>query len=270
MDSLFNIFGSLQGLAIVIFVTLLGYGLGSAVAAGLHWLFKRLPFDEMVETWVVSAAQFVFVFGGLISGFSAIGLDIGQQAGLLTGLGLAIGGFISGAFSDCAAGIILLLTRPYQVNDRVTVDYKSGTVVKQGLFRLHLLTPQLENISIPNSKITQSHINNWRGDIRVDITVGVNYGEQDDAVDILNEIVRHCPFRLTDEKYEHLVVNNGNTANGIDYLVAVYVAPENYFKVRFWLNDVILQQFTIGGLTISKNMLEIYAPDGMPFRAMDK
>ena len=237
-------------------VMFIGIKLSGIAANLLLKIFSRTPFDEKVETLITSGVQAVIIVATLITAFSLTGVQTTNMAALIVGLGVAVGGILSGALTDVAAGIQIAVFDLFDVGDRVVVAGQAGVVKEVNLFRTALHTPDKRHITVPNSDILKQSIENWDSDIRVDVTVGVNYGEEGVAQDVFQDIIDVCPYAIVDG--DHFARNNGNTAHGIDYLIGIIVKPEHFFDTRFWINEQVLERFNANDLTISLDRLEVH------------
>jgi len=81
------------------------------------------------------------------------GLQLASFAALLAGVGIAIGGAMSGLLGDFAAGLLLLLLRPFDVGDDIAVEAAAGEVLEIGVFRTVLVSESNVRITIGNSKL---------------------------------------------------------------------------------------------------------------------
>lgn len=121
--------------------------------------------------WIVLLLAFVGCLG-------LFGIETTSFAAVLGGSVLAIGLAFQGTLSNVAAGAMLLVFRPYRVDDWVTLDGVSGTVYELGLFTTTLDTPAGVRYIVPNNKAFGTTIENVSilPERRVEIAVGVDYG----------------------------------------------------------------------------------------------
>jgi len=221
----------------------------------------RSGIDETIGRFIGSTANIVLTILILITAVSSTGVEIIGFGALLAGVGLALGGLFSGALSDAAAAVIILSFKPYEVDHIIETNGVTGKVNKITLFHTILHTPDDKDIIVPNSKITADKIVNWTisGAKRVDVVIGVNYGEEKQAEKIFKAVVAE----LQDEgvllsSREPVIESLELTAHGDNWLVAPYATTDNYWAALFALNRRIWEEFEKAGIGISKDMLEIY------------
>ncbi|MCG8563292.1 MAG: mechanosensitive ion channel, partial [Hyphomicrobiales bacterium] len=174
------------------------YGLSLATAIGIliagyiisKWASRAIrrrleavdQFDRTLIPIVAQIARYaILIFTGILV-LAEFGIQTTSIIAVLGAAGLAIGLALQGTLQNVAAGLMLLMIRPFRVGDYVDVADSSGTVDEIGLFMTRLHTPQSIFIAIPNSKIWSNTITNYsmRPNRRLDLTIGISY---DDDID---------------------------------------------------------------------------------------
>jgi len=140
------------------------------------------PFLANFVRWVILA----FVIVAVLNQF---GVQTTSIIAVLGAAGLAIGLALQGTLSNVAAGVMLLVLRPFKVGDFITAGSLSGTVVEIGLFTTELKTGDGIYIMAPNSQIWNTTITNFSRNAtrRIDILVGIAY---DDDIDVAQKALQ--------------------------------------------------------------------------------
>ena len=138
--------------------------IGLWVAKGLSKLARkacgRSKIDETVSQFLGRSVYWVTLIVVVLACLSIFGIETTSVAAILGAAGLAVGLAFQGTLSSFAAGLMIILFRPFKIGDFVTVDGNSGTVRTIDFFQTDLVTPDNRRIIVPNSKIYGSTIEN--------------------------------------------------------------------------------------------------------------
>jgi small conductance mechanosensitive channel len=179
------------------------------------------------------------------------GVEAATIIAVLGAAGLTIGLAVQGTLSNLAAGVMLLILRPFTVEELVEVRGEMGHVEKAGLFSVRLRTFQGQEVHLPNSYVWSGHIKNFsrKGVRRVDLVCRVSY--QDDvrrALELAREEIQAMPEILPDP--EPMLGVGEFAENGVELWVRPWTTPESYFDVRMGLLERIKVRFDAEGITI--------------------
>ena len=143
----------------------------------------RAKFEPTIAKFAANAAKYLVLLIGVLSSLPLFGVNITALAALVGAGGLAVGLASQGALSNLAAGLMLLITRPFRVGDVIVVDGFSGIVDEIELFTTKLNTPDNRRIIMPNNSIFGKVIENVTHNParRVPVSVGVAYDTDLDA-----------------------------------------------------------------------------------------
>jgi len=133
--------------------------------------------DLTLGKFLTKAIRNMLMLGVLMGVFQYFGGDITAFAALIAALGFAIGMALQGTLGNIASGVMLLLFRPFKVDDYIVVADTEGTVEEIDLFTTRINTLDNRHIIIPNNEIFGSKLENYtRNDLRrVDVNVGAAY-----------------------------------------------------------------------------------------------
>ncbi len=197
------------------------------------FLEKRLVsrMDPSIAKFLANALRWMIVLLAILSCLSLFGVDTTGFAAVLGGASIAIGLAFQGSLSNVAAGIMLLIFRPFKVGDVITVAGQTGAVQEISLFVTTLDTPDRRRIIIPNGQVFGSVIENVTHNPlrRVDVSVGVDYSAKiDDARKVLLDAA--LTIKDIDGEPQIYLVQLGGSS--VDFSVRVVVETARYWDVK--------------------------------------
>lgn len=194
-----------EGLIVGAATALLIFVIGWIAAKWTHALClrvaRRSKMDEALARFLASLAQYAVLAVTVIAALGKVGVPTTSFIALLGAAGLAIGLALQGNLGNFASGVMILLFRPFTLEDKVSVAGKDGQVKDIGLFATTLNTPRNERIIVPNGAITSEPIINYtvEGKIRAAISLGVAYGvDVEQAMEVMIAACRSVDSVLDD------------------------------------------------------------------------
>lgn len=188
-----------------------------------------------------------------------VGIDTAGLAALVASAGVALGLALQGSLSNLAGGIVLLLTRPFQLGDYIVTCDVEGTVEDIKLFYTHLVTFDNKAIMIPNGTLANSKIINYSQKelLRVDLSFNISYN---DDVNIVMEEIRTVYLNhklvLTDPAPFIKLLKK---ENGVTTIVArAWVKNPDYWTVYYDLIKAVNDKFIELNVTIPNQQIDIY------------
>ncbi|SMF03521.1 small conductance mechanosensitive channel [Alteromonadaceae bacterium Bs31] len=196
--------------------------------------------DDTLFRFFGSMARYaVLAFIG-IAVLNRFGVQTASIVALLGAAGLAIGLALQGAMSNLAAGVMLLIFRPYKVGDFINAAGQFGNVTEIDMFTTILQTFDKQQIIIPNSQIWgQQIVNHSHYDIRgVDMHFGVAYSaDLDKTRQTIEAVIAEHPHILK-EPAPFIEVETLNDSS-VDFLVRPFCNGENYFNILYSVPEQI-------------------------------
>ena len=154
------------------------------------------------------------------------------MAAILGAAGLAVGLAFQGTLSSFAAGLMIILFRPFKIGDFVTVDGNSGTVRTIDFFQTDLVTPDNRRIIVPNSKIYGSTIENVSAFEKRRVDVSVSVSPSADIEETRKQLESALQIEGILEGEPHCVVLSDLSATSVDWSVRVWCATGDYWTIR--------------------------------------
>lgn len=146
--------------AIVLVAFTIAWVLAGWAQRGIVRAFERTQVDATLARFVASAARYGLLVMSLISCLSAFGITATSFAAVLGAAGIAIGLAFQGTLSNFAAGLMLLLFRPFRVGDTIKAGGFTGTVKALELFSTVLITGDNRRVVLPNSSLSNQPLEN--------------------------------------------------------------------------------------------------------------
>ncbi|HCW49902.1 MAG TPA: mechanosensitive ion channel family protein [Brevundimonas sp.] len=179
--------------AIIFVLTLLAARWASGAARKILGRTRLVRRDPTVLAFMVQIVRVVVIIIGMIAVLQRLGVQTTSIIAVLGAASLAVGLALQGTLSNVAAGVMLLILRPYRVGESIDVGGASGTVQKLDLFTTQLTNANNHKIVIPNSKVLSDVIVNVTGQRtrRIEIKFTVGYGENlKDACAVLASVAK--------------------------------------------------------------------------------
>lgn len=224
---------------------------GWAARATGRALDKRPKVDETIRHFLASLVRYAVIVFTIVAVLERFGVETTSFIAVLGAAGLAIGFALQGTLSNIAAGVMLLLFRPFKVGQFIEVAGTAGTVEAITLFVTTLNTPDNVHIVVPNGQLWGTAVKNFSHNAtrRVDITVGIAYGDDiAQAFQVIRDLVAG-DSRVNDEPEPAVMVTNlGDSAVEIQF--RVWCAASDYWPLRFDLTRAAKEKLEAAGLTI--------------------
>ncbi len=204
--------------------------IGSFAASGVKWLVLLVVFIAVLQIFGIAATSLVAVLGAAT---------------------LAIGLALQGTLSDLAAGVMLVIFRPYRLGQFVSIDGTSGTVKDLNLFITELVTPDNVQVIMPNGKAWGSIITNYSAHPtrRLDLTFGIDYGDDaDKAIGVILKTAGADSRVHGDPEPWVRVVNLGDSS--VDLGVRLWCDAGDYWELKFALTKQVKEAFDKNGISI--------------------
>ncbi|MBQ9734253.1 MAG: mechanosensitive ion channel [Clostridia bacterium] len=187
-----------------------------------------------------------------------LGIDTSGLTALVASLGVCIGLAVNGALSNLAGGVLIILTRPFKVDDYIEAQGHAGTVVDIHITNTKLLTPDNKVIYLPNGALANGDIVNYsEKDLRrVDMQFSIGYSDDfEKAKDVIKEICEKHELVLKDQAIFVRVAEHG--ASSINIKARVWVKSDDYWTVYFDVTESVKKAFDEQGIEIPFNQLDV-------------
>jgi len=241
-------FGINLGKAIIIFFV--GKLLVRLLMRAVRKIMQAQEVDKTLESFVVSLSRMVLMLFVIIAAISALGIQTTSFIAVLGAAGLAIGLALQGSLSNFASGVLIVLFRPYKVDDFIEAAGISGTVVEVEILTTVFKTGDNKRVIVPNGQVMNSIITNYSANDtrRVDMVVGVSYDDDLDKVRATLEELVAADERILDDPAHKIAVAE-LADSSVNFIVRPWVKSDDYWGVKLDLTEAIKKRFDKEGIS---------------------
>ncbi|MBS6026743.1 MAG: mechanosensitive ion channel [Haemophilus pittmaniae] len=250
-------YGSKVLLAIVIFVV------GKALARVISKLLGKAALastkDEMLQSFVKSISYFLLLLIVVIAALSQLGINTSSLVALIGAAGLAIGLSLQNSLQNFAAGVMLLIFKPFRKGDLIETGGQTGTVEEMGLLVLELRTGDNKTVLIPNGKVFSDSIVNYSANElrRIDFTFDVSYESNlKEAKDIITRILAENSLVLKEP--QAVVAVGALAASSVQLIVRPWVKTGDYWAAYWGITESVKTEFDKAGIEIPYNQMSLH------------
>ena len=252
---------SLYGLKIIIAIVI--FYVGKMVARWLSNTTKKVmskkEVDEALVHFVGALIYYAILVFAIIAALGQVGIQTASFVAVIGAAGLAVGLALQGSLSNFAAGVLILLFRPFKIGDFIEAAGQAGVVEKILIFTTELKTGDNKKVIIPNAAVTGGSITNYSANDtrRVDLVMGISYDDDiDQAKAILNEVVK-ADSRVLEEPAPTIAVH-ALADSSVNFVVRPWVKTADYWGVYFDLTENVKKRFDQEGISIPYPQQDVY------------
>ena len=234
--------------AILLVSWLLANLLGKAVQKAVVKLHSA---SELLKDFIVNITRKTFFLIGFVVALSTLEINIGPLLAAIGAAGFIVGFALQGTLSNFAAGIMILVYRPYDVGDLVDIGGTFGTVEAMTIVSTTLRKLDNQKVIVPNNMIWGDIVTNVTGTSkrRVDMVFGIGYSDDiAKAQRILEEILANHAEVLKDPAPVVRVHELGDSS--VNFAVRPWVDTENYWEVYWDITRSVKERFDAEGVSI--------------------
>jgi len=207
--------------------------------------------DETLASFVTSVTYVAVWAFVIISALGALGIPTASFVAVLGAAGLAVGLALQGSLANFAAGVLMIIFKPFKVGDYIEAGGTSGIVEEIGIFTTVLNTLDNKKVIVPNAKATGDNITNFSSNElrRVDIVAGVSYDDDLDKVRSILEKILEEDERILKEPAPTIgVLELGDSS--VNFAVRPWVKTADYWDVYFATQEKIKKRFDAESVSI--------------------
>ncbi len=236
---------------------ILGSFLGLLIVARIVRRFARRALErvpnlsKLLQSFMVFVVYWLTVAFGLMIVASMLGFDITPLFALVGGASFILAFAMQDTLGNLAAGLMIMLNRPFDEGDYVDIGGVGGTVKSVSIVSTTVVTPDNQVIVVPNSKVWGNVITNVTASTtrRVDLTFGIGYDDSiEKAQQVLEATVTAHPLVLEDPA--PVIRVNTLGASSVDFVVRPWVNSADYWTVYWDLQRQVKEAFDAAGISI--------------------
>ncbi|MCA9713353.1 MAG: mechanosensitive ion channel [Myxococcales bacterium] len=231
-----------------------------------NWISTKLikslrarKFDETLAVFFGGLVRYLVLVAAILAILGMFGIETTSFAAIIGAAGLAIGLAFQGTLANFAAGVMIMVFRPFSVGDYVVMGGNEGIVREIGLFVCALDTLDNRRVIMPNATATGGVIENYTSNPlrRVDINVGVSYSSDIPRVrQVLDAAAKTVPHR--DEKHGHQIFLAGLGASAVEFQVRIWTDPQYYWDVWDLGTEIVKKSLDQAGITIPFPQMDVH------------
>ena len=219
--------------------------------AARHGLDKTKATSELMRSFLIASVRRITMVVGVIVGLAALEVDIGPLLAVIGAAGFVIAFALQNSLANFASGILIMMFRPFDVNDVVEVAGVSGKVKGVSLLSTQMTTFDNKALVIPNNEVWGGVITNYTatGKRRVDMVFGIGYDDDiDKAQKIIEDIVNE--HKLILKEPEPVVRVHELADSSVNFIVRPWVYSDDYWDVFWDLTQEVKKRLDAAGISI--------------------
>ncbi len=220
---------------------------------------KNKKVDKTISKTLLRCGNILAKILVIVALVSYLGIDTSGVTALITSLGVCVGLAVNGALSNLAGGFLILITRPFKIDDFIEAEGYSGTVIDIRITDTKIRTPDNKIVYLPNGKLSAAEIVNYSEEAtrRVDITFGISYDNDfEKAKSILMDLSNQHAKVLKDPAPSVRMSEQGDSS--INLTLKVWVLNGDYWDVKFDLLEAAKKAFDENHIEIPYNQLDVH------------
>ena len=238
-------------LFIALLILLIGRQVVKILIKVISSALERSNTEDTVRIFVTNLLNTLLMIVVFIAAINQLGIQTTSIIAVLGAAGLAIGLALQGSLSNFAAGILIVIYRPYKVGDYIQADNHLGTVDDIQIFSTVLKTPDNKLVIVPNGSIMNGSIVNFSNQDkrRVDIIASCSYEDDIDKVKSVLADILSKDDRILSEPKSRIAVSE-LADSSVNLIVRPWVKNSDYIDVYYSLLEEIKKRFDQEGISI--------------------
>ncbi len=235
--------------AVLIFI--IGKWLARRIANLFAKLMAKNNVDQAVVGFLTNLSYYALLVVVIIAALGKLGINTTSFLAIVGAAGLAIGLALKDSLSNFAAGVMLVMFRPFTVGDVVSAAGITAKVEKITIFNTQFCTADNQLIIVPNNKILSDNITNINAKAtrRIDLVVGISYSDDMTQTKEILEGLAKQDDRVLDDPAVTVAVSE-LADSSVNLVFRPWVKTEDYWGVRFDLTEKIKTSLDEAGISI--------------------
>lgn len=239
-----------KNLIIAIAIYYVGKLAVSMLVRGMRKVMHARDVDKTLEVFLCNLVRMTLMFIVIIAAIGQLGVETASFIGIFAAAGLAVGLALQGSLSNFAAGVLIVLFRPYRVGDFVEAAGIAGVVEQVQILTTILRTGDNKQVIVPNGQIMDSIITNYsaKETRRVDMVIGVSYADDLDKVRKTLQDIIAADDRILEDPAPVIAVA-ALADSSVNFNVRPWVKTADYWAVLWDLTEAIKKRFDQEGIS---------------------
>ncbi len=235
--------------AIAIF--LIGRWITKALKGLVIKAMERASVEPVLVKFAANIVHTILLVFVVLAAVGQLGVQTTSLIAIIGAAGLAVGLALQGSLANFAAGVLLIIFRPYRIGDFVEGGGVAGVVEEVQIFTTILKSPDNKRIVVPNGQMMGGTIVNYSSHPtrRVDLTASVSYDDDADKVRVTLASILDADERVLKDPAPTIKMH-AHGDSSIDWIVRPWVNTEDYWAVYWDLTEAIKKRFDKEGISI--------------------
>jgi small conductance mechanosensitive channel len=245
------------GIAIAIFIV--GKFIARKLSNILEKVMVKAGTDKLLVSFLSNLTYGILLVAVVLAAIDSLGVNVTSLLAIVGAAGLAVGLAMKDSLSNFAAGVMIIIFRPFKIGDYILAGGTAGVVDEIGMFATMMHTPDNQRIIVPNSSIIGGNITNVSAlpTRRIDLVFGISYDDNiGQARDIILSVIEADERILKDPAPVVVVGELGDSSVNIN--VRPWVESGEYWNVRADLLETIKVRFDEAGISIPYPQQDVY------------
>ena len=235
LDKLIEV-ASEYGLKVIgaIVIWIIGSWIIKKLMKGINNLMDKRGYDESLKKFLLNLIGWILKILLVLAILGNLGVETTSFAAVLAAAGLAIGMALQGSLGNFAGGVMLMIFKPFKIDDLIEAQGELGVVKEIEIFTTKILTPTNKLVIIPNGALSNGNITNYseEGILQIRHTIGVSYDANiKQTKEVLMGVLTAQEKVLKDPAPSIDVEALGESS--VDFAVRPWVKVQDYWAVYF-------------------------------------
>lgn len=241
----------LQNLAIAIAVYIIGFWVVSKICTLVDKAMSLRKVDEALQGFLLAILGTILKFIVVLAAIDILGIPTTSLLAVLGAAGLAVGLALKDSLSNFAAGVMLIIFKPFKIGDFVEAGGTAGIVEKITVFNTVFRSPDNKEIIVPNAHIYGGTIVNVsaKPTRRIDLVMGIGYDDDMKKARQLMMDVIQADTRILADPAPVIAVDE-LADSSVNFVVRPWVNSGDYWAVKWDLTEKIKETFDNNGVSI--------------------
>jgi small conductance mechanosensitive channel len=232
-------------------VLIIGMWIAKMLKKGLVKAMGKRGVDPTLTKFLSALGHIALQAFVVVAALGKLNVQTASFVAVLGAAGLAVGLALQGSLSNFASGVLMIIFKPFTLEDFVEAGGATGFVEEIGIFTTIVNTVDNKKIIVPNAQVMGGNITNYNanGTRRVDLIAGISYSDDiDKAKAVLEGILDKDERVLKNPAYTVAVVEMADSS--VNLVVRPWCACEHYWDVYFETTEAIKKAFDEVGVSI--------------------
>ncbi len=249
-----------EGVKVLIALILLAvsFALIRMAVKRLRYAFVKRGTDKTISNMLVHIINYGARILVVICLLGYLGIETSGIAALISALGVGVGLAVQGALSNLAGGVLIILTRPFKIDDFIEAEGYSGTVEDINIIHTKLCTPDNKVVVLPNGSLANSNIVNYsvKDTRRVDLKFSIAYqADFEKAKQLIADVFDAHENVLKAPAY--MIRMNAHGKSAIELVARCHVSAPDYWNVYFDVTEQVKAAFDANSIEIPFEQLDV-------------